>query len=117
MTTAAASSWTQNTATNATDLPYMSSIRRSEGNVLVVFASLTIGLILIGTCVFVWLCRSRRIPPRRYGHVRRFATPSLYTFGDCTSSHESGRGSSPYTLFPLPVSDPRLLKEGRAQTP
>ncbi|KAG5500045.1 hypothetical protein GH5_04187 [Leishmania sp. Ghana 2012 LV757] len=81
----------------------MGAIRRSEGNVLVICASLTIGFIIVGTCVFVWLCRSRRIPPHRYGHVRRLTTPSLYTLSDCTLWNESDRGSPSFTFPPAPA--------------
>ncbi|KAK7195052.1 hypothetical protein NESM_000428000 [Novymonas esmeraldas] len=70
------------TGLSAAAVTYIGTIRRSEGNTLLVFAALTLAFILIGTCVFVWLCRSRRIPPHRYGHVRRCTGPAFYTLGE-----------------------------------
>jgi hypothetical protein len=60
------------------NITYIGTIRRSEGNVLIIFASLTLGLILSGTCIFVFLCRARRHSPQRYGRVRRCTTSAFY---------------------------------------
>ncbi|KAG5475221.1 hypothetical protein CUR178_04674 [Leishmania enriettii] len=88
---------------NTTALRDVGAIRRSEGNVLVICASSTIGLVIVGTCMFVWLCRSRRITPHRYGHVRRLTTPSLCTQSGCTLWNEGDRGSPSFTLLPAPT--------------
>lgn len=60
------------------NVTYVGLIRRGEGNALIIFASLTLGLILAGTCVFVFFFRARRLSPQRYGRVRRCTTSALY---------------------------------------
>lgn len=74
----------QSSSSSGEAVTYIGSIRRSEGNVLIIFASLTLGLIVIGTCVFVALCRARRAPPQRYGRVRRCTTSALYVVAEET---------------------------------
>ncbi|KPA85073.1 hypothetical protein ABB37_01486 [Leptomonas pyrrhocoris] len=61
------------------NITYIGLIRRSEGNVLIIFASLTLGLIIVGTCIFVFCFRARRFSPERFVRVRRCTTSALYT--------------------------------------
>lgn len=49
---------------------YEGEIRRSEGNVLFFFASLTIAMLFF-VVVAIFVFRQRAAPPPRYGHLRR----------------------------------------------
>lgn len=82
MSAAPSSSQSSSSGSEAASVTYIGSIRRSEGNVLIIFASLTLGLIVVGTCIFVLFCRSRRLRPQRYGRVRRCTTAALCAIGD-----------------------------------
>ncbi|KAG5500632.1 hypothetical protein JKF63_03728 [Porcisia hertigi] len=100
MATKVLSLLTQNLANNPTAFPDIGTVSHDEGDALIViFLSLAIVLLTIGTCVFVRLCRSRGNAPCRYtGTARRCTAPSPRAGDDfigCNEGDLSGRSQGP----------------------